>query len=116
MNILLAEDDKRLGELMVHMLKKKKGVNTVDWVTDGEDAYDYTVAAHYDVVILDWMMPGCEGVGVCRRLRKEGYSGATLLLTAKDALDERVVGLESGADDYLVKPFEFEELWARLRL
>ncbi len=53
---------------------------------------------------------------MCRRLRKEGYSGATLLLTAKDALDERVVGLESGADDYLVKPFEFEELWARLRL
>lgn len=113
-NILLAEDDQRLGELIVHLLKKK-GVQTIDWVTDGEEAYDYTLAGHYDVVILDWMMPGCHGVDVCRRLRKSGHAGAILLLTAKDSLHDRIEGLDAGADDYLVKPFELEELMARIR-
>lgn len=114
MNILLAEDDQRLGELIAYMLQKKGGYR-VEWVTNGEDAYDYAIAAHYDVLILDWMLPQCEGVETCRRLRKVGYKGAILLLTAKDALQDRVEGLDSGADDYLVKPVEIDELLARIR-
>lgn len=111
---LLAEDDERLGELVVHLLLKK-GAHAVEWVRDGETAFDYALASFYDVTILDWMMPGCDGLETCRRLRKAGYSGAILMLTAKDALQDRVRGLESGADDYLVKPFELEELVARLK-
>ncbi|MBB3113844.1 DNA-binding response OmpR family regulator [Paenibacillus phyllosphaerae] len=114
MKILLAEDDIRLGELIVHMLGKKAGCVT-DWVTTGEEAYDYALASSYDVVMLDWMMPEGDGVTICRRLRKAGYGGAILMLTAKDALENRVEGLGAGADDYLVKPFELDELIARLR-
>ncbi|NHM31903.1 response regulator transcription factor [Neobacillus terrae] len=114
MNILLAEDDTRLGKLISHMLKKKGGFR-VDWVEQGEDAYDFTLASHYDVVILDWMMPVMDGISVCRKLRSEGYGGPILMLTAKDAIQDRVEGLDAGADDYLVKPFEMDELFARIR-
>ncbi|MDQ6595745.1 response regulator transcription factor [Bacillus salipaludis] len=114
MNILLAEDDVNLGELIVYMLKKKGGYQ-VEWVMEGEDAYDYASFSHYDVLIMDWMMPNGDGVSVCRRLRKNGYSGAILMLTAKDTVQDRIEGLDSGADDYLVKPFEIDELLARLR-
>ncbi|AKO95014.1 response regulator transcription factor [Priestia filamentosa] len=114
MNILLAEDDLQLGELISFMLKKKEGYK-VDWVMEGSDAYDYALAAHYEILILDWMMPNGDGVEVCRRLRKKGYSGAILMLTAKDTVQNRIEGLDSGADDYLIKPFEIEELLARLR-
>ena len=114
MNILLAEDDLKLGELICYMLKKK-GNYKVEWVKEGEDAYYYSTTSHYDVLILDWMMPNGSGVDVCRRLRKEGYPGAILMLTAKDSVEDRITGLDSGADDYLVKPFEIDELLARLR-
>jgi DNA-binding response OmpR family regulator len=114
MNILLAEDDPSLGDLIVYMLKKK-GQYKVDHVTTGEDAYYYAVEGHYDVLILDWMMPNGSGVEVCSRLRKQGYSGAILILTAKDTVEDRIHGLDAGADDYLVKPFEIGELLARLR-
>ncbi|WP_026678750.1 response regulator transcription factor [Fictibacillus gelatini] len=114
MNVLLAEDDLRLGKLIVHMLKKT-GEYKIDWVTTGNDAFDYALMSHYDVLILDWMMPEGDGVEVCRRLRKQDYSGAILILTAKDAVQDRVAGLDSGADDYLIKPFEIDELLARLR-
>jgi DNA-binding response OmpR family regulator len=114
LNILLAEDDLQLGELVGFMLKKKGGYK-VDWVMEGEDAYEYAKASHYAFIIMDWMMPNGDGISVCRRLRSEGYSGAILLLTAKDALEDRINGLDAGADDYLVKPFEFDELHARLR-
>lgn len=114
MNILLAEDDIRLGELIVYMLKKKGGCN-VEWVMDGEDACFYATTAHYDVLIMDWMMPNGTGVDVCRSLRKQSYPGAILMLTAKDTVQDRIEGLDSGADDYLIKPFEFDELLARLR-
>lgn len=114
MKILLAEDDVRLGELTAHMIKKKAGC-TVDWVTTGRDAYDYATASSYDVVVLDWMMPDGNGRDICAKLRKNGYAGAILMLTAKDTLQDRVEGLDAGADDYLVKPFEIEELLARLR-
>ncbi|PLS05553.1 response regulator transcription factor [Neobacillus cucumis] len=114
MNVLLAEDDHRLGDLIVYMLKKKGNCN-VEWVKEGEDALYYATTAHYDVIIMDWMMPNGDGVDVCKRLRKQGYAGAILMLTAKDTVQDRIQGLDSGADDYLVKPFEFDELMARLR-
>lgn len=114
MNILLAEDDLRLGELIAHLLKKKGGYQ-VEWLSEGTDVYDYAIASHYDVLILDWMLPGEEGVQICNRLRKNGYSGAIIMLTAKDALEDRIIGLDAGADDYLVKPFEVDELLARIR-
>lgn len=113
MYILLAEDDKKLGKLLNYLLEKEGF--TVDWVVDGEDAYHYAISAEYDLILLDWMMPGMEGIEVCRRLREDQYDGAILMLTAKDELDNRVMGLDAGADDYLVKPFEFEELFARIR-
>jgi DNA-binding response OmpR family regulator len=87
----------------------------VEWVKTGTNAYDHTIMAKYDVLILDWMMPGKSGVEVCRQLRNEGYSGAILMLTARDSVHDRVEGLDSDADDYLVKPFEFAELYARIR-
>lgn len=114
MNVLLAEDDLQLGELVSYMLKKKAGFN-VEWVKEGRDAYFYAVDAHYDILILDWMMPNGDGVEICQQLRKEGYNGAILMLTAKDAVQDRVHGLDAGADDYMVKPFEIDELLARLR-
>ncbi len=114
MHVLLAEDDTRLGELIVHMLQKKAGY-TVDWVTTGNDAYAYVKYGYYSILILDWMMPDGDGLSLCSKLRKEGYTGAILMLTARDALQDRIDGLDAGADDYLVKPFEIGELLARLR-
>jgi DNA-binding response OmpR family regulator len=114
MKILLAEDDPKLAELIVYMLEKRAAAK-VEWVQDGEDAFYYADSMHYDVLILDWMMPTSDGVSVCRRLRKQGYPGAILMLTAKDSVQDRIQGLDSGADDYLVKPFEIDELVARLR-
>ncbi|HJV45743.1 MAG TPA: response regulator transcription factor [Bacillota bacterium] len=113
MYVLLAEDDRRLGKLIVHMLKQE--FHTVDWVDNGKDAYEYALCSDYDVIVLDWMMPVMEGVQVCQKLRQRGYQSPILMLTAKDAVEDRVQGLDSGADDYLVKPFSFNELFARLR-
>ncbi|MFF2752434.1 response regulator transcription factor [Psychrobacillus sp. NPDC058041] len=115
MKILLAEDDHRLGKLLEHMLKRKEGY-TVEWYTNGREAYEYAIESHYDVLILDWMLPELDGITVCQRLRQNGYIGAILILTAKDDVLDRVKGLDSGADDYLTKPFEFEELFARIRV
>lgn len=114
MKLLLAEDDLRLGELTVHLLKRKTGC-AIDWVTTGNEAFDYAKASSFDVIVLDWMMPEGDGRETCARLRKSGYGGAILMLTARDALQDRVEGLDAGADDYLVKPFEMDELLARLR-
>ncbi len=113
MRILLAEDDVKLGNLIKCMLIKAE--MQVDWVTRGDSALEYALHSPYDVVVLDWMMPGQTGLEVCKNLRKDGYQGAVLMLTAKDDVVDRVLGLDSGADDYLVKPFEFAELLARLR-
>ena len=113
MRVLLAEDDKRLGNLIKYMLEQNK--ITVEWVVSGDMAYEYAVYDEYDILILDWMMPTESGISACRRLRAAGYEKAILILTARDAVEDRVAGLDAGADDYLVKPFEFEELLARLR-
>ncbi|MGG3561123.1 response regulator transcription factor [Neobacillus rhizosphaerae] len=113
MNILLAEDDVRLGKLMAHLLQKE--FHRVDWVKNGHDAYDHAKMEIYDVVILDWMLPGENGLSVCKRLRERGIQSGILFVTAKDANKDIVSGLDSGADDYIVKPFEFNELIARIR-
>ncbi len=113
MNILLAEDDKQLGSLLSTMLRRADF--QVTWVECGEEAYEKVYSADYEVLILDWMMPGLSGVGLCQRLRSENYQGKILLLTARDSVEDKVSGLDSGADDYLVKPFEFPELVARIR-
>ncbi|WP_232696016.1 response regulator transcription factor [Brevibacillus daliensis] len=113
MNILFAEDDESLGKLISHLLKKE--FCRVDWVRDGMAAYDYALCTDYDFIVLDWMMPKLSGIETCRRLRKKGYKGGILFLTAKDSIEDVVAGLDSGADDYLIKPFKFEELAARLR-
>lgn len=113
MKILLAEDDKKLGNLVKYMLEKS-GVQ-VDWVLNGGSVIEYVMYEHYDVIALDWMMPGQSGIEVCEQLRKQGYNGAVLMLTARDSIEDRVTGLDTGADDYIVKPFEFAELIARLR-
>ncbi len=113
MKVLLAEDDLRLGELTAHVLRKTGAI--VDWVTTGREAFDYAQASAYDVLILDWMMPDGDGCTTCLELRRNGYRGAILMLTAKDAVTDRVRGLDAGADDYVVKPYAVEELLARLR-
>ena len=113
MNILLAEDDERLGKLIHHLLKSE--LHIVDWVKNGNDAYDYACLTEYDLLLLDWMMPGKSGIEVCKLMRKNGYIGGILFITAKDAIEDMVQGLDSGADDYIIKPFRFEELLARLR-
>jgi DNA-binding response OmpR family regulator len=113
MRVLLAEDDLVLGKLIQYMLRKQ-GILT-DWVQRGDTAYQQALENEYDIVILDWMMPVETGISVCHRLRMAGYQPAILLLTARDAVEDRVTGLDVGADDYLVKPFEKMELLARLR-
>ena len=113
MRVLLAEDDKKLGRLVKLMLEQND-IST-EWITEGNQIFDYAMYEEYDVLILDWMMPGETGIAACKRLRNAGYQRAVLMLTARDSVEDRVAGLDAGADDYLVKPFDFSELMARLR-
>ena len=113
MRILLAEDDSRLGKLIEYMLQQNKF--NVEWITNGADIFEYAMYSEYDILVLDWMMLNVSGLDACRQLREAGYERAILMLTAKDTVEDRVMGLDAGADDYLVKPFEFDELLARLR-
>ena len=113
LKILLAEDDEKLGKLILHMLRKE--CHTADWVLDGNEVESYVAAGDYDLVILDWMLPGKSGEQICKDLRRKGYRKGILMLTAKGTLEDRVTGLDAGADDYLTKPFEFAELFARMR-
>lgn len=112
MRILLAEDDETLGELTEHQLKRQ--YHTVDWMKDGQQARDAIAASRYDVYVLDWMLPEMTGLELVREIRSKGDHTPILLLTARDAVQDRVEGLRTGADDYMIKPFAFEELEARL--
>lgn len=114
MRILIAEDEHDLNDLIAQRLTKEH--YSVDSCYDGEEAIDYIRMADYDAIILDIMMPKIDGLTVLRILRENGNNVAVLLLTAKDSIDDRVKGLDAGADDYLIKPFAFEELSARLRV
>jgi DNA-binding response OmpR family regulator len=115
MRILLVEDEEDLGKALQRSLKQEKYV--VDWVQDGAEAWSYLTSPQVDYVlaIVDWMLPNLSGLEICKRLRSHGNSLPVLMLTARDQMEDRVMGLDSGADDYLVKPFGMVELMARLR-
>ncbi|MBQ7058959.1 MAG: response regulator transcription factor [Firmicutes bacterium] len=113
MRLLLAEDEKMLSEALVEMLNHNN--YSVDAVYNGQDAIDYLLAADYDAAILDIMMPKKSGIEVVKELRQAGKNTPVLMLTAKSQIEDRVEGLDSGADDYLTKPFAIKELLARIR-
>ena len=113
MRVLIVEDQARLREWLQKGLEEAHFV--VDASGDGEEGLWYAQSNPYDVIILDLMLPGLDGLSILRRLRQEGCQSQVLILTAMDTVADRVNGLDSGADDYLVKPFAFEELRARVR-
>jgi two-component system OmpR family response regulator len=113
MRVLVVEDERKLGELL------RRGLGEEGYAADladrGEEALWMAQAVPYDAIVLDVMLPGADGFEICRRMRGSGVWAPVLMLTARDAVDDRVSGLDAGADDYLAKPFAFEELLARLR-
>ena len=111
--VLLVEDEVRMASL-IHRGLRREGL-AADVAKNGEDALWMSEAHDYDVIVLDVMLPGIDGFETCRRLRTSGVWSPVLMLTARDSVDDRVAGLDTGADDYLVKPFAFAELLARLR-
>lgn len=113
MRLLLAEDERELSNALVAILKHNH--YSVDAVYDGADALDYGRSQNYDGMILDIMMPKLDGLQVLSRLRAEGIATPVLMLTAKSEIDDRITGLDTGADDYLTKPFAMGELLARIR-
>lgn len=113
MRILLVEDEKNLSQAIEYILKKNKYI--VDTVFNGEDGLDYALSNIYDLIILDIMMPKLDGIQVLKSIRQEKISTPVLFLTAKSTLEDKVIGLDTGADDYLTKPFEIDELLARIR-
>jgi len=113
MKVLLIEDEKSLASILSELLEKNDYI--VDSVYDGQDGYDYAMMYEYDVIILDVMLPILSGYEVARKLRENKNSTPILMLTAMSQTDDTVMGLDSGADDYLAKPFETRELLARLR-
>jgi two-component system OmpR family response regulator len=113
MRTLVVEDDPKLGPLLRRALSERGG--TADLTSSGSDALWMAKARHYDAIVLDVMLPGLDGFETCERLRRDGVWTPVLLLTARDAVADRVRGLDAGADDYLTKPFSLAELRARLR-
>lgn len=114
MRILIAEDEKDLNRILVSRLEAEH--YSVDACFNGQEALEYLESAEYDAAVLDIMMPVMDGLSVLRKLRSKNISTPVLLLTAKDSIEDRVSGLDAGANDYLVKPFAFEELSARIRV
>ena len=113
MRILVAEDDPRLLKSLVHILKINN--YSADGISNGNDAFDYARTGEYDGLVLDIMMPGCDGIRVLKKLRAQGITTPALFLSARTEISQRVEGLDAGADDYLPKPFSTAELLARLR-
>ena len=116
MRVLVAEDEARLAALLEQSMEEAGWA--VDVHTDGQSAYSAALrdgGTAYDILLLDWMLPQLDGVTVCRRLREVGVRTPVLMLTARTTVPDRIVGLDAGADDYLVKPFDLDELLARLR-
>lgn len=114
MRILIAEDEKDLNRMLVSRLETEH--YSVDSCFNGQEALEYLESAEYDAAVLDIMMPVMDGLTVLRQMRRKNISTPVLLLTAKDSIEDRVNGLDAGANDYLVKPFAFEELSARIRV
>jgi DNA-binding response OmpR family regulator len=113
MRILLVEDDRTISHFLLKGLREERHI--VDLVEDGVEAEERAYSDDYDVIILDLMLPGMNGVDVCRRLRAQAVDTPILMLTARGETQDRITGLDAGADDYLTKPFEFDELLARIR-
>jgi len=111
--VLVVEDEVKMANLLARGLREEG--HTVDVADRGEEALWMARAVSYDAIVLDVMLPGDDGFSICRELREQEVWSPVLLLTARDAVDDRVIGLDAGADDYLVKPFSFAELLARLR-
>ena len=113
MRILILEDDKRLSRLIVSVLEEEN--LKVDAAYDGNAGLEMALGGIYDVAIIDWMLPGRDGPSICRALKAAHIQTGLLILTARGQVEDRVAGLDSGADDYMVKPFSFDELLARVR-
>lgn len=113
MRILLVEDEPSAARMLAKGLREQ--TFAVDVASDGEAALYRAFDNDYDLIILDVMLPGKDGIEVCRQLRTEGFKAPILMLTARDAVRDRITGLDAGADDYLIKPFDFHELLARAR-
>lgn len=114
MKLLIVEDEKRLCQTVAKHMKSEG--YTVDFCHDGNDALDYIYGTEYDAIILDIMLPGLNGISILRTIRNKKVKTPVLLLTAKNTVEDKVEGLDSGADDYLTKPFSLEELTARIRV
>jgi len=113
MRILLVEDDTRIAQPLAEDLRHQYHI--VDIVYDGINGWEHAQSAPYDLILLDLMLPQLDGITLCKRLRNSGCSAFILMLTARDTTTDKIIGLDAGADDYLVKPFELEELAARIR-
>ena len=113
MHVLIVEDHPNVSNYIKRALEEQG--YAVDLARTGQEALDWAEVATFDLIVLDIMLPEINGITVCRRLRSQGNQAAILMLTARDTVDDRVIGLDAGADDYLVKPFELKELLARLR-
>lgn len=113
MKILIVEDDDRIAKPLAEDLRHQHHV--VDLAGDGIEGWEYATAASYDLILLDLMLPKLDGITLCRRLRQSQCNALVLMLTAKDTTSDKIIGLDAGADDYLVKPFELDELAARIR-
>ena len=113
MKLLIVEDDWEICELLQEVLTARQYV--VDVANDGQTGWDYVEMSDYDLILLDVMLPKLDGFGFCRRLRDRAYEMPVLMLTAKDTTEEKVRGLDAGADDYIVKPYKLDELLARVR-
>jgi DNA-binding response OmpR family regulator len=113
MKILLVEDDELLAEVVTEYLTDQ--LYLVDVAIEGETAWQYIQNIQYDLILLDVMLPKLDGIGLCKRLRSHGYSVPIMMVTARDTSTDKVMGLDAGADDYVVKPFDFPELLARIR-
>jgi DNA-binding response OmpR family regulator len=113
MYVLVVEDERRLAQLIRRVLEEEG--HTVDTAHDGDEGLTMALDASHDVIVLDIMLPGRDGISLCRELRQQKVDTPVILLTALDGVDDRVRGLDAGADDYLPKPFAFQELLARIR-
>lgn len=113
MRVLVVEDEVKMAAFIERGLKEEG--YSVDVAHDGTQGWQYSHDHDYDIMILDWMLPGVNGLELCRKIRETGLQTPVIMLTAKDAVEDKIKGLDQGADDYLTKPFSFDELLARMR-